>query len=153
VRTIDIAWVAGVLEGEASFGYYRGTPTIQVQMTDADVIARLTALFGSTPRAPWARKDGYKPVYTCIAHGITAVGWMQTVYTFMGERRRAKIREVLAAWKLSTRRPRAGKGERLMATCHPERVRSGRGLCQQCYMREWRAARRNAVGASLFTDQ
>jgi hypothetical protein len=37
--------------------------------------------------------------------GVDAIGWMMTLYSLMGQRRKAKIRECIAYWKT-----RPGKG-------------------------------------------
>jgi hypothetical protein len=138
MTTLDIAWLAGVLEGEASFGVGKGSPNIQVQMTDEDIIERIRKLWRVRPRAPWMRKDGYKPVHGAYLHGVDAIGWMMTIYTFMGVRRREKIKAVIQQWRESSRLPRARRGERFPARCHPDRDRAGKGLCMECYMDQWR---------------
>ena len=137
VTTLDIAWVAGIVEGEGSVGIRNGCPNIQVQMTDRDVIERLCGIIGVKPRTPW-RRGRYKPVYGCVLSGIKAIQWMMTLYVLMGERRKAKIAEVIETWKASSAAPRASRGTRLPAVCHPARPRTGGMLCKTCYMREWR---------------
>lgn len=142
LRTIDIAWLAGLLEGEGSFGVKDGSPKIQMQSTDEDIIRRASELFGvafrEKPYKPRG-KDYYKPVWGVHVHGTRAIGWMMTVYSLMGERRQEKIRSVIDAWKASKATPRGSRGMRLMATCHPEKTRTGGGLCKACYMRKWRS--------------
>lgn len=147
IKTLDIAWLAGILEGEASFGYHGTTPVIQLQMTDPDVVKRVAALLGVDVRAPWKPKgkDHYKLVYGCVAHGRKAIGWMMTLYSFMGVRRKEAIEAALNKWKAQPRTTHASRGDRTMARCHPERGVTGWGLCKACYMREYRAKR-----ASLF---
>lgn len=141
----DIAWLAGLLEGEACFGCYKGCPTIDLQMTDVDIINRVVLLTGAKLKSPWKPKGKptYKMVYSCGIRGAEAIGWMQTLYVFLGERRQAKIREILEQWKKSTYAPRAPKGTpRPAAPCHPERTLSAKGLCKQCYMVQYHRDRR-----------
>jgi len=80
---------------------------------------------------------------------------MMTIYPLMGERRQEKILGILNRWKMSNRVPRAPKGQRYMAICHPDRPRRADLLCEQCwrraYMKKYRAAKKAAVGATLFT--
>jgi hypothetical protein len=85
-----------------------------------------------------------------MAFGTDAIGWMMTVYSFMGERRREKIRSIIAQWKASPRIPRAPAGKRFMATCHPNRERRARGLCFTCYMEKWRLARKSGLTMARF---
>jgi hypothetical protein len=144
IATKDLAWIAGIVEGEGCYSYSK-SPNIQVSMTDGDVIDKLHALMaGSSRHSPWMRKDGYKPVHTLVVHGSDAIGWMMTLYSFMGVRRRARIREILAKWKLTPRGLRSTKRRPLTATCHPGHPIAGQGLCQSCYMRAYRAKRKAA---------
>lgn len=140
IATLEIAWLAGLLEGEGSFGYYKGSPTVQIQSTDVDVVERVTEMMGGKPYLPWKPKgkEHYKLVYKCSVHGAKAIGWMMTLFLFLGERRQAKIAEVIEEWKASDRWPRASRGRRFAALCHPDRQRLGKGMCKQCYMRWWR---------------
>lgn len=141
MKTIEIAWLAGLLEGEASFMLKKGNSIIQIQMTDRDVMERIAALLG-TKVGDYARKPkgkaSYLPVYWIAVHGTRAISWMMTLYSFMGERRRAKILEIINHWKASKRAPRASRGTRLMAVCHPDKPRTANLLCRTCWMREYR---------------
>lgn len=142
-RSQDLAWLAGIVEGEGSFGYHGGSPVVQLTMTDADIVHRAATLMHVKSQRMQGRKDGYKATTRCVVHGTRAIAVMMTLYAFMGQRRRARIREILSAWRASSRTPRAPKDlPRFMARCHPERTIAARGLCDTCYMREWRAKRK-----------
>jgi len=67
-------------------------------MTDRDVVERLARLWGANALGPYL-KEGRRPVFAVAIHTRRAVGWMMTLYALMGERRRARIREILAAWR------------------------------------------------------
>ena len=152
MRTVrDIAWLAGLIEGEGSFGFKKGCPRIEIQMTDADVVSRAASVLGVKPRAPWIRKDGYKPVWACCAFGSRAIGWMMTLLPLLGERRRARIAEIVSLWRNAPNIPKAQKGEHYMASCHPDRPRRGRGLCSSCYMSAWRKQKRGVVMQRFYT--
>src|SRR5215475_6316601 len=147
---LEIAWLAGLLEGEGSFLINRGV--IALQSTDKDIVWKMADILG-VPRSRrfWqpGRKASYKKVYYCRVAGYRGMGWMMTLYPFMGERRQATIRKCLERWKASNRPPRGNWGERLPAICHPDKYRHAHMLCRQCwqrdYMRKWRAARRAAA--------
>ena len=55
ISAADVAWVAGIMEGEGSFvmsnGYKNGVcyryPRVIAGMTDQDVVARLASYFGT----------------------------------------------------------------------------------------------------------
>lgn len=105
----DIAWLAGLFEGEASFYTYskksnkgRATsyPELSIQSVDKDVIARVAKIMNITyisDVVPYGstKQNAFK-VRRC---GNNAIQWMMTLYSLMGIRRRAKIREVIATWK------------------------------------------------------
>jgi hypothetical protein len=138
-------WLAGVLEGEGSFLYKNGSPCITVQMTDRDVIEAVAEMFGCPVQVWQPRgKDHYKQVFYARVHGTRAIEWMMTLYTLMHERRKAKIKEILTAWKASPAMPRASRGTHFRALCHPDLPRTGNGLCRKCYMRAWRAAQKES---------
>ena len=110
-------------------------------MTDADIVARAAGLLGTKVDNYQYKPKGkptYKPVFYARVHGIRAIQWMMTLYPMMGERRRVKIRSIVMAWRESKAMPHASRGTRLMATCHPTRVRCGFGLCRKCYMDKYR---------------
>ena len=138
IDTKDIAWMAGIIEGEGCIHYSSGSsPTISVVMSDKDVIDKVSFLFGIKTYGPFSQKrEGkkYKPQWKAIVFGARAVGWMMTIYSLMGERRRAKIGEVLSEWKQrKSRRPR-----RFPPDCHPDRKNHARGLCRSCYYKSRR---------------
>jgi hypothetical protein len=95
---LDIAWLAGILEGEGCFS----TPSskrgmvITVSMTDKDIIERLTEITGigtissSTPTPP--RKPYWNWRVSTTADSIRIA---LSVAPFLGERRRNKILEIL----------------------------------------------------------
>jgi hypothetical protein len=74
-------------------------------MTDKDVVLRIANLlgFGSIHQVGHdTNKFSTKPQYRWETSGVRAAGLMMTLYTLMGERRQAKIRELLAYYR-STR--------------------------------------------------
>ena len=139
----DIAWVAGLIEGEGSFTW-RSSPTISIQMSDLDIVLRAARLLGGNVRGPYQPKGkaSYKRTWAFAVSGSNAASWMMTIYSFMGERRRAKIEEVLAIWKSKPGYPKASRGSRLPSICHPSRNRVAYGKCKECYMAEWRINRK-----------
>src|SRR5437773_2144568 len=101
----EVRWLAGLLEGEGSFFSSKsGTPQVDLTMTDQDVVEhahtvmRATASIGRfQPASPPGKT--YKPAYRCVVYGRLAAGWMMMLYPLLGQRRRAKIREVLQDWR------------------------------------------------------
>ena len=103
----DIYWLAGYLEGEGSFTINRRTNTnktfrLVVNSTDKDVIAKVGNLIGSRIHRHngknWYRIGNKQPFSVCVVNR-KAIGWMMTLYPLMGERRKARIKEIILEWR------------------------------------------------------
>jgi hypothetical protein len=105
IKDSEIAWMAGLLEGEGSFtsrnpkskGRIYPYPAIVVRMTDQEPIQRIANLFGTRISR---RKDlpSGKPLYQATACSAKAAGWMMTLWVEMSPRRRQQIKNSLTAW-------------------------------------------------------
>lgn len=110
VSNIDIAWMAGLLEGEATF-YVRPprknsihkTPVIQIVMTDKEPIEKIAKLLGYKVGTPPMHKGGTKSLYRVNIYGERAFGLTQTIYGLMSPRRQSQIRLMWAAWQMNPR--------------------------------------------------
>lgn len=119
VETKDIYWLAGLLEGEGSFLLRSGhaskgaLPVVQLGMTDRDVVEKARRVMGHRGKicvqglGTSARRS--KPLYNFVVASQWAIGWMMTLYQFMGERRQSDIRAIIAHWRES---PAHGKWAR-----------------------------------------
>ena len=110
MTTAKIAWLAGLLEGEGCFYFrvrkvkgiikeyrFKKTALITVSSTDKDVIQNVSKMWNSSI---YTRRNGVnKDYYTTVVNGKQAIGWMLTIYSYLGVRRRAKIREIVTRWK------------------------------------------------------
>lgn len=100
----EIAWVAGLMEGEGSFlATKHGSPFMTVQMNDKDVLEKLLVILGTAKLyGPYRHRRGESydtPHYRVTAYSSSAIGWMLTIWPLMGVRRRAKITEVVNQWR------------------------------------------------------
>lgn len=98
----DIFWLAGLLEGE---GHFMSDPKgslarIKLEMTDKDVIEHAAELMGIR-NVGAARKSNPKhnTTYYFYVCGAKAAGWMMTIFSLMGKRRRRTIKNVLCHWQ------------------------------------------------------
>ena len=81
-------------------------------MTDSDVVQRAAAIFGAKMLGPYKKPNPkHKSVYQVSLIGSKAVGWMMILFQFMGDRRRTRIKEILAYWKETPNRGRNLKGQ------------------------------------------
>lgn len=103
----DIAWAAGVFEGEGCFSFstHPVRPnkvfTARLSMTDKDVVDRFARAvkFGRIgTRRPY--QSHHLPQYTWTAHGFETVQALAAAFwPWLGMRRRAKIREIAGVAK------------------------------------------------------
>lgn len=106
----EIGWLAGILEGEGFFGFNgRGrTPTLQVSMTDEDVILKLAALIEKVIGKPinvytndrFTRlNEKWQIQFKIQINGDQARMVMLLVIGEMGYRRRQRMWQVLNGYK------------------------------------------------------
>lgn len=100
----EIAWLAGILEGEGCFSPRhgaKGTICVKLEMTDRDVVERAAAIFPASPKVKihtatrCGRNGEWKPIHRYRWYGKEATALMKLVYWQMGTRRQGKILECL----------------------------------------------------------
>ena len=106
ITSNDIFWIAGLLEGERCFilgnmqkhhKTYK-QPSISLIMTDKDIINRASKIFGTATRKGMLLPSG-KTTWRTTVYGRRGIGWMQTIYVLMGQRRQEKIKSIIDYWK------------------------------------------------------
>lgn len=111
----EIAWIAGLLEGEGYFGidkrsskrYQHSTsppaPFIKISMVDQDIIERLSKLLDKDYFIPKRKTVSNKTVYTLhIGEKEKVLFVLQKILPYMGVRRSERIKECiehLENWK------------------------------------------------------
>jgi len=99
---VDIAWLAGLLEGEGCFDLMKVCPRVRLTMCDLDVLIKAADLLGCHRVINFSRKTGREnnlnPAYYTALHGEPAINIMKIIRPLMGERRGKKIDEILASW-------------------------------------------------------
>lgn len=114
----DLYWLAGILEGEGSFGLTRchvkgkcyKYPLIQLNMTDEDIVERVAKLYGSLYRGYRGAKPGNKNRFSTTLTNKRADELMRVLYPIMGKRRQKRIREVLVYHRVQQERPFGSRG-------------------------------------------
>jgi hypothetical protein len=121
VKVKDIAWLAGLLEGEGSFHYKKSKPRdktywypiVLCQMTDPDVLEKAASILGVKVFGPYKKNNpNAKDAWAVFINGKYAVALMMTILPFMGERRTNKILELIAYWKTLPGLFHPGEGEK-----------------------------------------
>lgn len=95
---MDLAWAAGIAEGEGSFYIAKRKKTdrfhFALKMTDSDIVVRFSEVFDnlSMPVYVATRDLGHKAVYTCFAYKqIQAIQVAGDLWFNLGFRRREQI--------------------------------------------------------------
>lgn len=98
----DIAWLAGLLEGEGCFSTpaHRG-PFVTVKMTDRDIIDRVAVLWGGVSVFKYgSKKEQHKDGYECTLVDKTLLyKFCLAILPYMGIRRKKKIEGIIAILK------------------------------------------------------
>ena len=113
---IQIAWIAGLFEGEANFGLdsrsktrYKistapASPFIKISMVDQDVIKKVAKLVNKSCFSPSRKTSTGKTVYVVhIGDRATLSYLLPLLLPHLGERRQKNVQEcldALTAWKL-----------------------------------------------------
>ena len=133
----EVAWLAGLLEGEGTFSRNRlagattSYPVISVNICSRDVVEHAAALLGSInvhPRTP--RDPSWSVTYVAAISGAGAAEWMQRLRPLMGERRRKAIDVALDDYYPV--RLLVAPEHCVVPGC--EEPHRGRGLCHKHYM-------------------
>jgi len=93
--TKEFFWLVGLLEGEGSFlkptPSQPHSPAISVQMTDEDVIQKVSVLLGSKYQTCKPQKSHHKVSFRIMKRGYKAVELMKKLFPHMGVRRQSQI--------------------------------------------------------------
>lgn len=93
----DLAWAAGLFEGEGCISHNKIAPRASISMSDEDVVRRFHRLIGmgsvaATPR----KKEGYKDLWTWTVAGYKSTQYvMALLWQWLGVRRKARTEEIL----------------------------------------------------------
>lgn len=93
----EIAWAAGLFEGEGWAGRNGTTVSLSVNMTDRDVLDRFAVVVGGgNVTGPYDRGARRKPMHQWIAGERETVRRIFALFLpWMGERRSARLRELM----------------------------------------------------------
>lgn len=103
---VDIAWAAGLIEGEGCFTVHsKYHPYFLLDMCDLDVLEKFHKIFPeSNLRGPYTdiKRPDNKPRYRIDAFGPKCIEIMNAVYPHLCNRRQAKITELYLIYAEAT---------------------------------------------------
>lgn len=113
ITEVEVAWVAGILEGEGCWttkSAHGTTWWIAVRMTDQDVVQRLAELTGIGTLCPEPpQRPGAKPSWSWRVAAKPHREWLTLkVWPWLGQRRRARVKEL---WPEVNLAPQAFSGD------------------------------------------
>jgi hypothetical protein len=138
---LEIAWLAGLLEGEGCFLIqHHASPSIQLCMNDYDVVAKAARIMEMSLDRIHLKKTNqpnHKPGYVLRCDGPEAFVWMRAIRPHMGDRRGAKIDYIIFTVKAA--RPHIDKGRDVCRKGHSIKYEweyyvgsSGQRQCKRC---------------------
>ena len=96
---LDIAWAAGIFEGEGNCNLDGTTTRATVTQKDRWLLDRLSDLFGGNVherRAQYVLVNGKRTTVTSWGlYGARARGFLMTIYLFLSPRRKEQVRRAL----------------------------------------------------------
>lgn len=104
----EIAWLAGLLEGEGHFGHYKHSDIVSLRMCDEDVVARVAEIMSKYLGWPVEVREHIPPiatrqrVYYVQLYGKRARTIMRLIVNLMCERRQTVINALLEKRTLKT---------------------------------------------------
>lgn len=103
MKRTDLAWLAGLWEGEVTFmpgpPSRHHKPVMLLRMTDQDVVERAASLMERAVFEVRRRaQKHYKRVYGISLRGKCAALWMAKLRSWMGKRRQCQIDRALACY-------------------------------------------------------
>lgn len=144
IRTVDLYWAAGFLEGEGCFysdSQRNSHSRVTASQVQREPLDRLVLLFGGHVRGPHKNSTGRtnQPIHDWTVSGAVARGIMMTLYAMMSPRRKEQIRDSLAIWlaapeRIADRRRRAThcRNGHPYAGNHYQMRRAGRANYRRC---------------------
>ena len=92
--TLDIAWAAGIYEGEGTATLHKVNGTAMVRVTQAEpwLVLKLYDLFGGSMNTYAQRGIGTKPVCEWYISQARARGFAMTIYKFLSPHKQKQLR-------------------------------------------------------------
>jgi hypothetical protein len=114
----DLYWLAGLLEGEGTFGFRTGSgkdqfqPRLRLAMTDKDVIERAARIMNTSHYSyKNSARENEQLLHCCTLTCSKAANLMKLILPHMGERRSTKIKEILVKYENRPNKRKTEEGD------------------------------------------
>ena len=96
-EAVEIAWAAGLFDGEGTIGQQGNSVSVAIYLTDSDLVDHFYRVVGmGAVSGPTQRQPHLKPQWQWRAGGDAAVVVLEMLLPYLGKRRSARARAVLA---------------------------------------------------------
>lgn len=98
MNEVDVAWFAGLFEGEGTFMIVKEkyAACIRINMTDLDVLEKVQSLFGGKVSVSYEAKDNWKKCYSWTTTIAEAERIVPLIYPYLMGRRRQRADQWLS---------------------------------------------------------
>lgn len=97
-RDVEIAWIAGLFEGEGSFCFHKGRArSIQISSTDRDVLEKVERVLGGKVYEIGRRlnKEHWKDAYIWRLPLKNSIDFINDIKAYLGDRRTKRSEEFI----------------------------------------------------------
>ena len=88
-----LAWLAGIIDGEGSFGCYKDRCVMVVEMTDEDTVRKVAQLWERKVRT--RQRDARKRVFSVSVCSKPVIAWLLALYPYFSARRQEQVRHII----------------------------------------------------------
>ena len=149
VKKKQLAWLAGLLEGEGTFWFRNSCAGMRLKMKDYDVVLRAHKIMGGWfDRDKYERRKNWSRLWFCEVSGEQALKAMKWILPFMGKRRSAKINEIIRSrkrWLAAAPARKIAARERLRVTWSIEKRKAHSQTLKNSWQQASPARKRRAI--------
>lgn len=100
-KNVKIAYIAGLFEGEGTFGIYNETKAkrVGITSTDRDVLEKVLSVYGGKILNLKTRKEHWKQAFIWVLGLDKCEEFIKDIYPYLGERRKERADKYLNLYK------------------------------------------------------
>lgn len=132
----EIAWLAGIYEGEGSCAITSGRAIrVEVVMTDEDIVNKIRSVTGLGSVSTVAQRgENHKQAYRWSVGSKDAVTFLEAILPWLGERRSRRAKDAVTNWKTNKKQSTSSDSQCVKGHPYdwPNNRRTKYGTCHLC---------------------